>query len=181
MYCSRECQKQSWKLTHKYTCVRIVVPPDQEETVKHFGKIINSWQNVWKWRLDQFALMALDLIKNPGRNITHCMWLEFLYTGQKDNLEKFQVYRGLVRTAEEILAESPKLQIMKDPPPLIGKRIRYVMVFHFDEKGKPRESFMRARSWELPQDLEPWKDLPAGWDVVYDAIQFLFGKADENN
>lgn len=213
---SKECQKLSWKLTHKYTCVPIVVPPEEEETFKHYAKIIISWQNVWKWRLDELALMALDLANNPGKNITHwsvaclasedqssnavfffgSMWLEFVYTGQEDNLEKFkvssshphspfsrgpifnrweQLYRGCLRTAEEVLAESPRLQIMKDPPPLVGKRIRYATVFHFEEEGKPKQSFVRGRSWELPKSLEPWKDGPVGWDAVHEEIRTLFG------
>lgn len=68
---SKECQKISWKLTHKYTCVRIAVPPGKEELLKHTGRIINAWQNVWKDHLDHFALMALDLANNPGKNTTH--------------------------------------------------------------------------------------------------------------
>ena len=51
-----------------------------------------------------------------------------------------QIYRGCIRTAEEVLTESPQLQIMRDPPPLIGKRVRYVTVFHFEEEGKPKQS-----------------------------------------
>ena len=38
---------------------------------EHHTRIINAWQNVWKERLDDFALMALDLPNNPGKNITH--------------------------------------------------------------------------------------------------------------
>lgn len=181
MYCSKECQKSSWKLTHKYTCAPIKIPPEEEESVKYYGKIINGWQNLWKWRLDDFALLALDLTNNPGKNVTHCMWLEFLYTGKKDDLDKFEIYHGCVRTAEEVLAESPRLHIMRDPPPLIGKRVRYVTVFHFDEEGKERQSFLRARSRELPDSLEPWKKLPAGWDGVYKVLQALFGKFDDDS
>jgi len=91
-----------------------------------------------------------------------------------------QISRGCIRTAEEVLAETPNLQIMRDPPPLIGKRIRYAMVFHFEEEGKPRQSFVRGRSWELPKSLEHWKDRPAGWEAVYEMIQILFGTVDED-
>jgi hypothetical protein len=48
-----------------------LVSPDKEEALKHYARIINGWQNVWKEHLDQFALMALDLTNNPGKNITH--------------------------------------------------------------------------------------------------------------
>ncbi|KAF9642538.1 hypothetical protein BDM02DRAFT_3124476 [Thelephora ganbajun] len=181
MYCSRECQKLSWKLTHKYTCVPIAVLPEKEEVLKYYARIISGWQNVWKGHLDGFALMALDLANNPGKNATHCMWLEFTYTGHKDDREKFEIYRGCIRTAEEVLAECPHLQIMRDPPPLIGKRIRYAMVFHFEEEDKPTRSFVRARSWELPKSLEPWKDRPAGWEAVYEVIQAIFGGIDEED
>ena len=66
---------------------------------------------------------------------------------------------------------------MRDPPPLLGKRIRYVMVFHFKEAGKPKQSSMRARSWELPTCLEPWVDCPAGWEPVYGTIRRVFARA----
>jgi len=85
----------------------------------------------------------------------------------------------MIRLAEEVLAENTQLQIMRDPPLLIGKRVRYVMVFHFEEEGKPRQSYLRARSWELPTNLERWKDHSAGWDVVYEVIQVLFGGFEE--
>jgi hypothetical protein len=62
-------------LTHKYTCVPIAVPPGKEEALKISGRIINGWQNVWKEHLDHFALMALDIPNNPGKNITH--WYTF--------------------------------------------------------------------------------------------------------
>lgn len=91
-----------------------------------------------------------------------------------------QLYRGCIRTAEEVLAESPHLQIMRDPPPLIGKRIRYATVFHFEEEGKPMQSFLRARSWELPKSLEAYEDRPAGWEAVYEVIQRLFGRVEED-
>lgn len=68
---------------------------------------------------------------------------------------------------------------MRDPPPLLGKRVRYVMVFHFEEAGKPKQSFMRARSWELPTCLEPWADRPAGWEPVYGAIQRVFARVED--
>ena len=127
------------------------------------------------------------------------MWLEFLYTGQKedcDNFEVFkflpshfppprdspfvaQIYRGCVRAAEEVLAENPQLQIMRDPPPLAGKRIRHVTVFRFEEEGKPRQIFLRARTWELPESLEPWKNSPTGWEPVYKVLQKMFPRVEE--
>jgi hypothetical protein len=126
------------------------------------------------------------------------MWLEFTHTGEKDDQDKFevltfprsypsslhdspfaiQIYRGCIRAAEEVLAENPQLHIMRDPPPLVGKRVRYVMVFHFEEAGKPKQSFMRARSWELPESLEPWRDRPAGWEAVYEVLQRIFTRVE---
>ena len=57
--------------------------------------------------------------------------------------------------------------------------MRYVTVFHFEEEGKPRQSCLRARSWELPTSLEHWKDQPAGWEAVYEVIEMLFGPVEE--
>jgi len=124
-----------------------------------------------------------------------------MYTGRKDDHERFevlslppshlffpphdystcpeQIHKGCIRLAEEVLAETPQLQIMKDPPSLIGKRVRYAMVFHFEEKGQARQSCLRARSRELPTSLEVWKGRPAGWEAVYEMIQTIFGPVDE--
>lgn len=151
-----------------------------------------------------FIYVSYRVMESVTHFSSFSMWLEFAYTGQKDDLEKFevstipshlssshdspfhnhsraQIYRGCIRTADEVLAESPRLQIMRDPPPLIGRRIRYVTVFHFEEEGKPKQSFLRARSWELPKSLEPWKDRPSGWDDVYQMIQMIFGGVDEED
>ena len=68
---------------------------------------------------------------------------------------------------------------MRDPPSLIGKRVRYAMVFHFEEEGGARQSCLRARSQELPTSLEAWKGRPAGWDAVWEMIQTIFGAVEE--
>ena len=90
-----------------------------------------------------------------------------------------QIYKGCIRLAETVLAETPQLQIMRDPPSLLGKRVRYAMVFHFEEEGEARQSCLRARSRELPTSLEAWRGRPAGWEAVYAMIQTIFGAVDE--
>ena len=128
------------------------------------------------------------------------MWLEFTYTGQKASQARFavlaflpsddppshdlpfsaQINYGCIRIAEEVLAENPQLQIMRDPPPLIGKRVRYITVFHLEEEGKPRQTLLRARAWALPKNLDPYKDRPTGWDdAVYKVIRSIFTGTEE--
>ena len=127
------------------------------------------------------------------------MWLEFTHTGQKASQARFvvpaflpsddppshdtpftaQVNYGCIRIAEEVLAENPQLQIMRDPPPLIGKRVRYITVFHLEEEGKLRQTILRARAWALPENLDPYKDRPTGWDAVYRVIQPIFTGTEE--
>lgn len=127
------------------------------------------------------------------------MWLEFKYTGREANSEKFrvlalllfylilplntaQVTGAALRTTEEILAQNPQLHLMRDPPSLAGKQVRYVMIFDFEEEGQPLQSFLRARSLILDQGLAGIAALrgePAGWGVVHMAIQQVFGSPDE--
>ena len=68
---------------------------------------------------------------------------------------------------------------MRDPPSLIGKRVQYAMVFHFEEEGVARQSCLRVRSWELPTRLEARKGRPAGWEAVCAMIQTIFWVAKE--
>jgi hypothetical protein len=75
---SRECQKLAWKLTHKYNCNPNSIPAGEEARLKPYTKIISAWQNRWKDALDAFAVLALDLEKNPGKNATHwCVCIVF--------------------------------------------------------------------------------------------------------
>lgn len=90
-------------------------------------------------------------------------------------------YHGCIRTVEEVLAESPQLQIIRGPPPQIGKRFRYVTVFRSKEEGKRRQTFSRARSWELPKTLEPWREQPTGWDDVSEVTRAIFRGVDEDD
>lgn len=52
------------------TYISTVVPPGGKEVPKHYGRIVNVWQNVWREHLDHFTSMAPDLANNPGKNIT---------------------------------------------------------------------------------------------------------------
>ena len=39
--------------------------------LKHYGRIVNCWQNVWKERLDHSVLMTPDIANNPRKDIAH--------------------------------------------------------------------------------------------------------------
>jgi len=212
---SKECQKLSWKLTHKYTCMPNSVPDEEKAHLKPHAKIVSAWQNVWRELLDSFAVISLDLVNNPGKNATHwcvlhsaiafligspffsfSMWLEFKYAGCEANSEKFEVLNlplshltlplntiqftgGCVRTNDEVLAKYPELKIMRDTPQLVGRQVRYVTVFRFEEWGKPLQSFIRARSLVLFGDMDVLKEQSGGWEPVSGALQHLFGPLGE--
>ena len=53
-----DCQKLSWKLTYRYACVPIMVPPEKEEALEYYGRVIKKWLNVWRDHLNPFAIMA---------------------------------------------------------------------------------------------------------------------------
>jgi len=183
MYCSTECQKRAWKLTHKYNCSPSMLPAGEEALMKPNARIVSAWQNEWRKTLDTLAVLALDLEKNPGRNATHCMWLEFKYTGCESNFKKkFKVTCAALRTTEEVIAEAPQLHLMRDAPPLAGKQVRYVMVFCFGGDGKPVQTFLRARSLVLGQgacNFAPLKGQRAGWKTVSAAVLQIFGSPGE--
>jgi len=169
-YCSKECQKAHWKLIHKYNCAPAIVPDDVDPaSFRSHGKIVSAWQEEWRTRLDLLAMTALDLPNNPGKNSTHCMWLEFEYTGRETVAEKFEFISGCVCTTEEVLAKAPQLHLMRDAPTMAGKQVRYAAVFHFPEE-KPVQSFVRARAMLLPEDIEFLKSGPRGWGETYIAL-----------
>jgi hypothetical protein len=55
-----------------------VLSPEKEDVFKRYAKIVDGWKKAWNWHLDEFALMALDLANNPGKNSTH--WHAFHLT-----------------------------------------------------------------------------------------------------
>lgn len=79
---------------------------------------------------------------------------------------------------------APQLNfIMRDAPALAGKQVRYVMVFCFEEEGKPTQNLVRVRSLAvLGQGLcsaQPFMGKPAGWETVNMAILQIFGSPGE--
>jgi len=214
---SKECQKRAWKASHKYNCSPNLPPAGEEDPLKPYNKIISAWQNEWKVTLDAFAVLALDLENNPGKNTTHwcvlcsvivflsdnpfafSMFLEFKYTGGQANSRKFRVYWSYfcpalpsplntvqitcaaLRTNEDVLAEAPHLHILRETPSLVGKQVRYAMVFYFEEEeGKPMQSFLRVRALLLDQSaMEVFKGGPAGWGNVSTTILQTFGSPGE--
>jgi len=148
MYCSKECQKLSWKTTHKFTCSPIS-NEGFEDLDRRLGKIIDSWQHAWRGILERYCVVALDLPNNPGRDVTHCAWMELRFTGASSHARRFELVDSKIECIADILKQHPGLTTLRDPPHLVGKRIHYAMVFHFDQlgDGAPRRSLMRSRAW----------------------------------
>jgi len=146
MYCSKECQKLSWKATHRFTCSPMS-NEGFEELDRRLGKIIDSWQHAWRGVLERYCVAALDLANNPGRDVTHCAWMELRFTGASSHARRFELVVGKVDSIADILRRHPGLTTLRDPPHLVGERIHYAMVFHFDQEGTPARSLMRSRAW----------------------------------
>ena len=58
-----------------------------------------------------------------------------------------QLIVGKVDSIVDILRQHPRLTTLHDPPHLVGQRIHYAMVFHFDQDGAPKWSLVRSRAW----------------------------------
>lgn len=58
---------------------------------------------------------------------------------------------GKVCPVEAILSKQPQLKVLRDPPSLVGQRVRCVMVFQFDsgDTGVARCK-VRAQAWTDP-------------------------------
>jgi len=71
---STECQKISWKTTHKYSCVYVAPLPSlgiEEDFDKRFNKIVDRWVHEWRGIIEMYSMVALDLANYPGRHVTH--------------------------------------------------------------------------------------------------------------
>jgi len=154
LYCSPECQKISWRTTHKFSCVTNVIPlPSMgiKDFDKRFNKVVDRWMHEWRGILEMYSVIALDLANNPGRHVTHAMCMELKYTGSSIPARTFELMGGKVCDVEGILSRQPGLKVLRDPPSLAGQRVRCVMVFHFDsENTTVARCKVRAQAWTDP-------------------------------
>lgn len=153
LYCSTECQKISWRTTHKYSCVYVAPLPNLgvEDFDKRFNKIVDRWVYEWRGILEGYSMAALDLANNPGRHITHAMCMELKYTGSKTPARCFEFMKGRVCPVEDILSRQPDLRVLRDPPSLVGQRVRYVLLFHLEPGSTSvRRCKVRAYAWTDP-------------------------------
>jgi len=153
LYCSTECQRDSWKATHKYTCVYVAPLPSLgvEDFDRRFNKIVDRWVHEWRGILEGYSMTALDLANYPGRHLTHAMCMELKYTGSKEPARSFEFMEGRVCPIADILSRQPGLRVLRDPPGLVGQRVRYVLLFHLDPGSKDvRRCKVRAYAWTDP-------------------------------
>lgn len=150
LYCSTECQRDSWRTTHKYSCVYVTPLPSlgAEDFDKRFNKIVDRWVHEWRGILEGYSMAALDLANYPGRHVTHAMCLELKYTGSKNPAKTFEFMNGRVCPVEGILSKQPNLRVLQDPPSLVGQRVRYVLLFHLEpESSEVQRCKVRAYAW----------------------------------
>ncbi|KAF9644762.1 hypothetical protein BDM02DRAFT_872609 [Thelephora ganbajun] len=188
LYCSTECQKISWKTTHKYSCVSVAPLPSMgiEDFDRRFNKTIERWMYEWRGILEGYSMAALDLANYPERHITHAMCLELRHTGNKIPARSFEFMNGRVCAIEEILSRQPELKVLRDPPSLVGQRVHYVMAFYFDPANtKISRCKIRAQAWTDPSIGSRWhlldKEISAFLAMkVFDLAKSDFEKGDPN-
>ena len=66
---SRKCARNYLEdqPTSTSTC-RPLVPPERGEVPKRYGRILNSWQDVWREYLDHFGLRVINVPNSSGEN-----------------------------------------------------------------------------------------------------------------
>lgn len=65
-----------------------------------------------------------------------------------------QLMSGRVCPVEEILSKQPDLRVLRDPPSLVGRRVRYVLMFHLDPgNSQVRRCKVRAYAWTVPPSV----------------------------
>jgi len=158
LYCSTECQKISWKTTHKYSCVSVAPLPSigSKDFDKWYNKTVDRWVHEWRGILEGYSVAALDLANHPGRHVTHATCLDFKYTGNKVPARRFEFMSGRVCPVDEILSQQPNLKVLRDPPGLSGPRVRCVMTFHYAKLDDVTMCKVRAEAWTDPSLNTKW-------------------------
>jgi len=184
LYCSTECQRTSWRTTHKYTCVYVAPLPSLgvEDFDRRFNKIVDRWVHEWRGILERYSMAALDLANYPGRHVTHAMCMELNYTGNRAPARTFQLMNGRVRPVEDILSKQPDLRVLRDPPSLMGQRVRYVLVFNLDPSNATvRRCKVRAYAWTVPLLLSTLETLDKTMSMLFAETIFEVAKEDFDN
>ncbi|TFK69395.1 hypothetical protein BDN72DRAFT_613392 [Pluteus cervinus] len=66
LYCSRDCQRASWKYGHKQRCKVVPMDPSSPEWDEHLlDKQLNRWIDTWERILWTLGVLALDLPHRP--------------------------------------------------------------------------------------------------------------------
>ncbi|GLB33164.1 hypothetical protein LshimejAT787_0100490 [Lyophyllum shimeji] len=136
-YCSKECQRLSWKATHKQNC-RIhpsrvssddpnKQPPKSENPMEiitqrvddEIDRTLFRWLEAWRDCFRHWAVISLDLANHPpDRVVTHCMQLiieraHFDFSG--DPAKQYKVVEGSVVAISDVKAQYPDLVVNIDP------------------------------------------------------------------
>ncbi|KAF9642937.1 hypothetical protein BDM02DRAFT_1798284 [Thelephora ganbajun] len=158
LYCSKECQILSWKTTHKYNRQRRSALHNDDDTQSaREGKIFTSWLNTWTVSLCSTAAAALDLANHESDYLlNHCLCIQLKKTGHKTDARRFTIDEIGVSHVDPLRKEYPELSSMlADPPQLIGKRVRFLVVVK-DQRGEMERA--RARVW-TDDNIETYRNM----------------------
>jgi len=84
IYCSKECQKESWRKGHKETCAKISNPQNAADELCH-------WFTMWSPSFVYATTWSLDLKNNPGHNMKHALMLFVEKTDSTDPAHRYKI------------------------------------------------------------------------------------------
>ncbi|KAJ7583015.1 hypothetical protein C8J56DRAFT_956333 [Mycena floridula] len=163
-YCSKECQKISWKLSHKDICKvhpSLLASPDSDrlrqksEIDKSSRAVVDlaidtglsRWLKQWRRCFCTWATICLDLANHPPQRVfTHCMQLVVQPTVfQNDHTKSYEVTDARVVPLADILATFPDLQVPVDPTDLT--RLRFVVIMEMENETTKEVRRIRLVQW----------------------------------
>ncbi|TRM61849.1 hypothetical protein BD626DRAFT_500730 [Schizophyllum amplum] len=158
IYCSVECQRASWKATHKQACRPHPSVLDQSGKTKpapapntkewrdlEMDLHLQKWMDLWRNTLTRFAMLALDLCNHgPERPVTH--WFAHPLFSVRS-----QIAHAEVHTVEFLDNRFPELRGIVDDPTAFDK-LRFLIAL-----GDEQDRLWRVRAVQFRNDFESWK------------------------
>ncbi|KAL1748062.1 hypothetical protein HDZ31DRAFT_79917 [Schizophyllum fasciatum] len=170
-YCSKECQKSSWKAAHKKTCRPHASLVDENGNTKpapeelsddwiqlQLDKQLSKWLDLWRMVFCSYTTICLDLANHPPeRVITHCLVIRVrpCLEGETRPSKQFRAEDATIETCEHVEAEFPELvPIVSDPTDLT--RPRFLLILENSE-GEIRR--VRLNQWN-DLNVPKWRRMP---------------------
>ncbi|KAF9456986.1 hypothetical protein BDZ94DRAFT_1203510 [Collybia nuda] len=138
-YCSKECQKSSWKASHKWNCQKASytgsgkMPSKPEKFSPEWmelevEKSLSRWIYAWRVYFQGCAQRCLDLANHPPERVmTHCMQLVVQPRNSNgDPAKQYSIIKTDVVSVSHIRERFPKLKVVIDPTDF--SRLRFMII-----------------------------------------------------